>query len=76
MGTSVALGVAVGAAVAAGALAGGVAADAAALDAAPTADDVLGLQADSASPMPRVSAEMPAILVVRVECRKFIAASP
>ncbi|MGH3277566.1 MAG: hypothetical protein ACRDNW_00300 [Trebonia sp.] len=35
-----------------------------ATDAAPTTDDVPGLQADSASPAPRPSAEMPAILVM------------
>jgi hypothetical protein len=46
--------------------------DVAALDAAPAADDVLGLQADSASPMPRPSAEMPAVLAVCMKCRKFI----
>jgi hypothetical protein len=40
--------------------------------AALTADDVLGLHADSASPMPRPSAEMPAILVTRAKCSKFI----
>ena len=80
MGTSVALGAAVGAAVAGvvvtagaevatglvavavGPLADGVAASA--------ADDVPELQADSASPTPRPSAEMPASLVVRV--KRFI----
>jgi hypothetical protein len=45
-------------------------ADGAALDAA---DDVLGPQADNASPTPRPSAEMPATLVVRVRCPNFIA---
>jgi hypothetical protein len=60
-------------AAATGALADVVAAaDAAAPGAAPAADDVLGLQADSASPRPRPSAERPAILVARVKCRKFI----
>ena len=34
--------------------------------------NVLGLHADSASPMPRPSAEMPAILVTRAKCSKFI----
>jgi hypothetical protein len=68
--------VAVGWAVAAGALADDVAADALALDVEPTADDVPGLQADSASPTPRPSAEMMAVLVVRVEYRKLIIVSP
>jgi hypothetical protein len=74
MGTSAALGAAVGAAVAAGALAECVAgADAAALDEVLAADDdVPGLQAESASPTPRPSAEMVTILVVRVKCPKFI----
>ena len=54
----------------------GKAADAAALDAAPAPDDVLGLQADSASPRLRPSAERPAILVARVKCRKFSIVSP
>jgi hypothetical protein len=64
-------------AVATGALAGEVAAaDAAAPGAAPAADDVLALQADSASARPRPSAERPATLVVRVKCRKFIVVSP
>jgi hypothetical protein len=64
-------------AVATGALADGVAAaDAAALGAAPATDDVLGLQADSASPRLRPSAERQAILVARVKCRKFIIVSP
>jgi hypothetical protein len=63
-------------AVAAGALADDVAAaDVAALDAAPTADDVLGVQADSASPTPRPSAEMPIILVACVKCREFMVVS-
>jgi hypothetical protein len=39
------------------------------LDAAPAADDVLGLQADSASPTPRPSAEMLAPLVLREKWR-------
>src|ERR1700749_5047479 len=43
---------------------------------APTADDVPGVQADSASATPRPSAEMPATLVTRVNCRKFIIISP
>jgi len=64
-------------AVAAGALADDVAAaDAAAPGAAPAADDVLGLQADSASPRPRPSAERTAILAAPVKCRKFIIVSP
>jgi hypothetical protein len=73
IGTSVATEVAVGTAVAAGALADGVAAaDAVTLDAAPAADDVLGLQADSASPTPSPSAEMPTTLCVRAKRPKFI----
>jgi hypothetical protein len=86
MGTSVALGAGAGTAVvgvgvtagaeaatglvavAVGAVADGVG--------APAVDDVLGLQADSASPTPRPSAEMPAILVVRMKYRKFIVVSP
>src|SRR5579863_3546826 len=67
---------AVGWAVAAGALADDVAADALALDVEPTADDVPGLQADSASPTPRPSAETMAVLVVRVEYRKLSIVSP
>ena len=58
--------VAVGWAVGARALADDVAADALALDVEPAADDVPGLQADSVSPTPRLSAEMMALLVVRV----------
>jgi hypothetical protein len=50
--------------VATGALADGVA--------APAADDVLALQADSASPTPRPSAEMPAILVIRAKFSELI----
>ena len=50
--------------VAVGALADGVA--------APAADDVPGLQADSASPTPRPSARMPAILVRRGKCSELI----
>ncbi len=70
MGTSVALG---DAAVTVGALADGVAtADAAGLDAGPAADDVPGVQADSASPTPRPRAERPAISLKRVKCLKFI----
>src|SRR5580698_9361081 len=64
-------------AVATGALADDVAArDAAALGAAPAADDVLGLQADSVSPRPRPSAERPAIQAACVKCRKFSIISP
>jgi hypothetical protein len=66
MGTSAAVPAAVGAAVAGAALAG-VAVTAGAL----TADDVPGPQADSKSPTPRPTAEMPATLVTRVQCRKF-----
>ena len=62
MGTSAALRDAVGATVARVVV----------TDGAPTADDVPGPHADSASPTPRPSAEMPAILVTRVKCRKFI----
>jgi hypothetical protein len=50
--------------------------DTAVLDAAPTVDDVLGLQADSASPALRPSAERPAILIEHVKCREFIVVSP
>ncbi|HEX3513868.1 MAG TPA: hypothetical protein VHT26_07705 [Trebonia sp.] len=71
MGTSAAPPAAEGAAAAGAALAG-VAVTAGAL----TADDVPGLQADSASPTPRPTAEMPAILVTRVKCRKFTVISP
>src|ERR1700743_2042164 len=39
---------------------------------APTADDVPGPHADSASPMPRPSTDMTATLVAGVSCRKFI----
>ena len=67
----VATGLTVGWAVAVGALADGVAADA-----APTADDVPELQADSANPTPRPSAQMPAILVVRAKWLKFKMLSP
>jgi hypothetical protein len=65
MGTSAALRDAVGTAVA------GVVVTAGAL----TADDVPGLQADSASPTPRPSAEMPATLVTRAKCPAFIIVS-
>jgi hypothetical protein len=87
MGTSVALEAAVGAAAAAAALADAVAvtADAAALVAAallaaalvaaPAADEVLEPQADSASPMPRASAEMPTTRVERGKYREFIIVS-
>ena len=47
-------------------------ADASAPEAA--VDDVLGLQAASASPMPRPSAEMPAVLAAGMKCPKFIVA--
>jgi hypothetical protein len=40
-----------------------------------TADDVPGPQADSASPMPRPSAEMPATLVTRAKYPAFIVVS-
>ena len=53
-------------AVVVGALAVGVALDA--------ADELLGLQADSASPMPRPSAHRLATLVVPVKRRKFVIA--
>jgi len=66
-GTEVAAGLTVAAGlltVAVGALADGVA--------APAADEVLGLQADSASPTPRPSAKMPAILVIRGKWSELI----
>jgi hypothetical protein len=88
MGTNVTLGVAAGAtaadeaevaiglelgwAVAGCALADGVALDAPALDGTAVADDALALQADSASPTPRPSTQMLAILVVRMKCRELV----
>lgn len=83
MGTNVTLGVAAGATVAAEAevaaglemgwaVAGGALADGVALDGAAVADDALALQADSASPMPRPTAQMLAILVVRMKCREVV----
>jgi hypothetical protein len=50
--------------------------DVAATAGALPADDVPGLQADSASPTPRPSAEMPATLVTRVKYREFTVISP
>jgi len=64
--------VAVGWAGAVAELADGLAADASAPEAA--VDDVLGLQAASASPMPRPSTEMPAVLAAGMKCPKFIVA--
>jgi hypothetical protein len=83
MGTNAALGAVVGTAVAAGALADDAAAadvaaadvaaaDVAALGAVPTADDELALQADSASPTPRPSAQLPTILAARTKYREFM----
>jgi hypothetical protein len=62
----------VGWAAAVAVLADGLAAGASALEAAPAVDDVPGLQADSASPRPRPSADRPAVLVMRMKCPKFI----
>jgi hypothetical protein len=50
------------------AVAAGALADSVTLDAA---DDVPGLQADSASPMPKPSAEMPVSLVAQMKYREF-----
>src|ERR1700719_1793898 len=74
MGTNVVLGAAVvtaAAEVAAGLLtvAVGRVADGVAV---PAADDVLGPQADSASPTPRPSVQTPAILVMRGKCSELI----
>jgi anti-sigma factor ChrR (cupin superfamily) len=86
MGTNVTLGVATGATVAAAAevaagleigwaVAGSALADGAAPDRA-AVDDVLALQADSASPTPRPSTVMLTILVVRLKSRTLVITSP
>jgi hypothetical protein len=54
--------------VAAGTVAAGALADSVALDAA---DDVPGLQADSASATPKTTAEMPVSLVAQLKFREF-----
>jgi hypothetical protein len=87
MGTNVTLGVDAGAMataeaeVATGlevgwALADRAPADGVALDGTAVPDDELAPQADSASPMPRPTIKMPAILVVRMKCRGVVIVSP
>jgi hypothetical protein len=57
------------------AVAGSALADGVALDGAAVADHALALQADSASPTPKPTTEMPAILVVRMKCRNLVSIS-